>query len=57
MIGEHVYEDPESKVVAEVDEPDFAGEVDETEVITATRAAELLATIIDKYSLPATVNG
>ena len=43
MIGEHVYEDPESKVVAEVD--------------TATRAAELLATIIDKYSLPATVNG
>ncbi|SDH11135.1 hypothetical protein [Sulfitobacter delicatus] len=48
MIGEHVYEDPESKVVAEVDE---------TEVITATRAAELLATIIDKYSLPATVNG
>ena len=48
MIGEHVYEDTESKSVAEVDA---------SEVITAARAAELLAPIIDKYPLPATVNG
>lgn len=44
MIGEHVYEDVDSKVVTEVDA---------SEVIDGTRAAELLAPIIDKYELPA----
>ncbi|MDI6627750.1 MAG: hypothetical protein QME72_08530 [Rhodococcus sp. (in: high G+C Gram-positive bacteria)] len=43
MIGEHVYEDVESKVVTEVSIDD---------VITAPRAAELLAPIIDKYGIP-----
>ncbi|MGX1701182.1 hypothetical protein [Microbacterium sp. NPDC055357] len=42
MIGEHVYEDTESKVVTQVSAD---------EVITAARAAELLAGIIDKYPL------
>lgn len=48
MIGEHVYEDAESKVVTEVDESD---------VISGERAAELLNPIIDKYPLPATIHG
>lgn len=44
MIGEHVYEDTESKVVTKVNND---------EVITAERASELLAPIIDKYGVPA----
>lgn len=44
MIGEHVYEDVDSKIVTKV-----AGE----DVINGARAAELLAGIIDKYELPA----
>ncbi|WP_066300241.1 hypothetical protein [Arthrobacter luteolus] len=44
MIGEHVYEDTESKSVTKVET---------SEVITGVRAAELLAPIIDKYELPA----
>lgn len=44
MIGEHVYEDSESKVVTRVDND---------QVITAARAAELLSPIIDKYGVPA----
>lgn len=43
MIGEHVYEDTESKVVTLVDS---------TDVINGRRAAELLRDIIDKYELP-----
>lgn len=43
MIGEHVYEDVNSKVVTEVSNG---------EVITGARATELLAPIIDKYELP-----
>ncbi|MBM7278088.1 hypothetical protein RD149_17220 [Gordonia westfalica] len=43
MIGEHVYEDTESKVVTKVGND---------EVITGARAAELLAPIIDKYGVP-----
>lgn len=43
MIGEHVYEDTESKVVTEVPAH---------HVITGARAAELLTPIIDKYELP-----
>lgn len=42
MIGEHVFEDVESKVVTAVSAD---------EVITGVRAAELLASIIDKYPL------
>lgn len=42
MIGEHVYEDAESKVVTQV-APD--------DVITGARAAQLLSPIIDKYPL------
>ena len=42
MIGEHVYEDAESKVITPVSAED---------VITGARAAELLAPIIDKYPL------
>lgn len=44
MIGEHVYEDTNSKVITKV-EPH--------EVINGARATELLADIIDKYELPA----
>ncbi|GAA1076151.1 hypothetical protein [Tsukamurella spumae] len=44
MIGEHVYEDTESKSVEKVADED---------VITAARAAELLAPLIDKYGVPA----
>jgi len=40
LIGEHVYEDAESKVVTKVQND---------EVITGVRAAELLEPIIDKY--------
>ncbi|WP_419229208.1 hypothetical protein [Gordonia sp. CPCC 205515] len=43
MIGEHVYEDTESKVITKVNDD---------EVITASRAAELLAPIIEKYGVP-----
>ncbi|MGV9710345.1 hypothetical protein ACWDTI_06750 [Gordonia sp. NPDC003424] len=42
MIGEHVYEDSDSKVVTKVGPGD---------VITGARAAELLAPLIEKYSL------
>ncbi|NDK88269.1 hypothetical protein GYA93_01520 [Gordonia desulfuricans] len=42
MIGEHVYEDSASKQITKVDKAD---------VITGDRAAELLAPLIDKYSL------
>lgn len=42
MIGEHVYEDAELKVVTQV-APD--------DVITGARAAHLLSPIIDKYPL------
>ncbi|WP_040842015.1 hypothetical protein [Nocardia brevicatena] len=44
MIGEHVYEDTNSKTVTPVDAGD---------VISGARAAELLAPLIDKYRLPA----
>lgn len=44
MIGEHVYEDVNSKTVTKVEN---------SEVINGQRAAELLAHIIDKYELPA----
>jgi hypothetical protein len=44
MLGEHVYEDSESKIVTEVDPQD---------AITGQRAAGLLIPIIDKYELPA----
>lgn len=40
MIGEHVYEDTNSKVIIKVDKDD---------VITANRARELLSPLIDKY--------
>lgn len=43
MLGEHVYEDSESKVITKVDVKD---------VITAARATELLNPIIDKYGIP-----
>ncbi|WP_172652901.1 hypothetical protein [Rhodococcus opacus] len=43
MIGEHVYEDVHSKVVTKVRDED---------VITAPRAAELLAPLIEKYGVP-----
>lgn len=43
MIGEHVYEDVNSKTVTKVEN---------SEVITGARAAELLASVIDKYELP-----
>ncbi|WP_280180846.1 hypothetical protein [Nocardia farcinica] len=44
MVGEHVYEDTNSKTVTRVDT---------AEVITGARAAELLAPLIEKYELPA----
>ncbi|OLT35973.1 hypothetical protein BJF84_12175 [Rhodococcus sp. CUA-806] len=44
MVGEHVYEDAESKVVTKVERE---------HVITAPRAADLLAHLIDKYGVPA----
>lgn len=44
MLGEHVYEDSESKIVTETDPRG---------VITGQRAARLLIPIIDKYELPA----
>lgn len=44
MIGEHVYEDTNSKVVTRVEDH---------EVINGKRAAELLEHVIDKYELPA----
>ncbi|EID71905.1 MULTISPECIES: hypothetical protein [Rhodococcus] len=43
MIGEHVYEDANSKVVTKVRDAD---------VITARRAVELLAPLIEKYGVP-----
>lgn len=43
MLGEHVYEDSESKKVTKVSNDD---------VITSSRAAELLAPIIEKYGVP-----
>lgn len=43
MVGEHVYEDCSSKVITKVNEED---------VITDQRAAELLAPLIDKYGIP-----
>lgn len=43
MIGEHVYEDSQSKVITPVEM---------SEVITGQRAAELLNPIIEKYELP-----
>lgn len=43
MIGEHVYEDSESRTTERVDPAD---------VITGARAIELLAPVIDRYELP-----
>ncbi|RVW10502.1 hypothetical protein EGT67_04865 [Prescottella agglutinans] len=43
LIGEHVYEDVTSKTVTKVAPED---------VITGSRAAELLESVIDKYELP-----
>lgn len=44
LCGEHVYEDPATKVITKVEHH---------EVISGERAAELLAHLIDKYELPA----
>lgn len=46
LVGENVYEDSASKTVTQVDPSD---------IITAERAAELLAPLIEKYDLPALV--